>query len=76
MGYRERGSHARCVSQTGYLVHGNSKDEARGRSRHKNHSNRVVRNMGKKEPGHEEEKVSNKIKLLSSPRDASPPIID
>ena len=35
----------RCVSQTGYLAHGNSKGETRERSRHKNHSNRVVWNM-------------------------------
>ena len=35
----------RCVSHTEYLVHGNSKGEARGRSRHKNNSKRVVTNM-------------------------------
>ena len=42
---RERGSHARGVypylwhlSHTGYLAHGNSKGEARGRHRHKNNS--------------------------------------
>ena len=35
---RERGSYARGV----YLTHGNSKGEERQRSRHKNHSNRVV----------------------------------
>ena len=28
MNYRERGSHAQGVSNTGYLVHGNSKGEA------------------------------------------------
>ena len=34
----------RCVSHTVYLAHGDSKDEARGSSRHKNNV-RVVRNM-------------------------------
>ena len=28
----------RCVSHTVYLAHGNCKDEARGRSRHKSNS--------------------------------------
>ena len=37
----ERGSHARKV-HTGYLAYENSKSEARGRSRHKNNSKRVV----------------------------------
>ena len=32
-----------CVSHIGYLRHGNSKGEARGRSRHKNNSKRVAR---------------------------------
>ena len=35
----------RCVSHTGYLVHGNSKSELRGRSRHNNKSKRVVKNL-------------------------------
>ena len=53
---RVQGSHARggdamhgvgipctgCVSHTGYLSHGNSKGEERGRSRHKNNSKTVV----------------------------------
>ena len=41
----------RCISHTGYLAHGNSKDEIRGRSRHKNHSHRVVRNMEERNVG-------------------------
>ena len=42
--------HEVCVSHTVYLAaHENSKDEARGRGRHKNHSNRVEeRNVGTK----------------------------
>ena len=44
MDYRERGYHARGVSHTGYLAHENNKGEARGRSRHKNHS-KIVQNM-------------------------------
>ena len=32
----------RCVSHTGYLTHGNSKSEARGRSRHQNQYKRLV----------------------------------
>ena len=35
----------RSLSHTGYLAHGNSKGEARGRNRHKNHRKRVVRNL-------------------------------
>ena len=31
-----------CVSHTGYLADGSSKGEARGRSRHRNNSERVV----------------------------------
>ena len=43
----------RCVSHTGYFGHGNSKGEARRRrrSRHKNHSNRVVWNLEEKYVG-------------------------
>ena len=37
----------RCVSHTGYLAHKNSKDETRERSRHKNNSKRVARNLEK-----------------------------
>ena len=47
-----------CVSNTGYLAHGDSKGEARGRRRHKNNS-RVVRNL-RQERGHEEEKSQTK----------------
>ena len=35
----------RCVPRTGYLAHGKSNSEARGRSRHGNNSRRVVRDM-------------------------------
>ena len=54
--YRERGSHARgvYVSHTGHLAHGNSKGEARGRSRHKNDNNGVVRNLEKRNVGTKE----------------------
>ena len=55
MDYRERGSHKRAVypSHTGYLAHGNSKGEARRRSRHENNSKGGVtdieeRNVGTK----------------------------
>ena len=34
--------HKVCVSHTGYLAHGNSKGETRGRSRNKNNSKRGV----------------------------------
>ena len=41
MNCRERDSHERSVHLTeGYLAHGNSKGEARGRSRNKNNSER------------------------------------
>ena len=43
--WRNLGSHVRGVLHTGYLVHGNSKGKSRGRSRHKNNSERVVRNQ-------------------------------
>ena len=36
--------HGVCT-HTGYLAHGSSKGEARGRNRHKNNSKRGVRNM-------------------------------
>ena len=42
--YRERGS------QIGYLTHGNSKGEAKGRNRHKNNA-RVVRILEELERG-------------------------
>ena len=47
MEHMERGSHARDVYPTHvvYLVHGNCYGEARERSRHKNNSNRVTRNL-------------------------------
>ena len=42
-----------CVSHTGYLAYGNSKHEARGRSRHKNNGTALInweeRNVGTKE---------------------------
>ena len=41
----------RCVSHTGYLAHGNSEGEARGRNRHENNSNRVARNLEEKNVG-------------------------
>ena len=47
------GSHTRSV----YPIHENSKSEARGRSRHKSKSKRVVRNL-------EERNVSTKVKSL------------
>ena len=34
-----------CVFLTGYLAHGNRKGEARGKSRYKNNSKRVVKNL-------------------------------
>ena len=41
-----------CVPHTaGYLAHGSSEGEARGRSRHKNNSERVVRNMEERNVG-------------------------
>ena len=33
------------VSHAGYLAHGNSKGEARGRNRHKSNRKRVARNL-------------------------------
>ena len=47
----------RSIFHTGYLVHRNSKGEARGRSGHKNNSKRVVRNL-------EERKVVTRGKNL------------
>ena len=46
---RERGSHARGEPTQHRIAraHGNSKGEARGRSRHKSNNNRVVCNMDK-----------------------------
>ena len=40
-----------CVSHTVYLAHGDSKGEARGRSRHKRNSNGVVRNLEERNVG-------------------------
>ena len=50
MDYRDWRSHARgvYVSHKGYLAHGSSKGEIRERSKHKNHSHRVVWNMEEK----------------------------
>ena len=33
--------HEVCI-HTGYLAHGNSKDETRGKSRYKNYSNKLI----------------------------------
>ena len=43
--------HEVCVSHTGYLTHGNSTSEARGRNRHQNISKRVVRRMEERNVG-------------------------
>ena len=43
--------HGECVSHTGYLAHGNSEGEARGRSRYKYITNTVVRNMEERNVG-------------------------
>ena len=44
--------HEVCVSQVGYLAHGNRKSEARVRNRHKNNnSKRVVINMEERTMG-------------------------
>ena len=43
-----------CVSHTVYLAHGNSKDEARGRSKHKRDRNIVVRNLEERNVGTKE----------------------
>ena len=43
--------HDVCVFYTGYLAHGNSKGEIRGRSRHRNNSKRVVRNLEERNVG-------------------------
>ena len=52
MDCRERRSHAQeCASHTGYLARGNSKDEERGKNRHKNNSKRVVRNLKERNVG-------------------------
>ena len=40
-----------CVFHIGYLVHGNSKGEARGRNRHKSNSKRVARNLKERNVG-------------------------
>ena len=58
MNCRERGSH--------YLAHGISKGEARGRSRHKRNSNRVVRNP---EEGYVGMKGKNPKQDLNSAKD-------
>ena len=44
--------HEACIPlYTGYLAHENSKEEARGRSRHQGNSKRVVRNMDDRNVG-------------------------
>ena len=50
----------RCVSHRGYLGHGNSKGEARGRSRLKNNSKRVVRDMETRKVGNTKRQLLNK----------------
>ena len=52
----ERGSHARGVYPTQYISHMERarKDEIRGRSGLKNHSNRVVRNLEERNAGTKE----------------------
>ena len=56
MDYRERDPYTGCVSNTGYLAHGNNNGEAKRRSRHKNNIG-VVRNL-------DEKNVSTKGKSL------------
>ena len=51
--------YTRRVSHTKYLAHGNSKDKARGRSRYKNHSNRL-QNMEGRNVGIKRGNVPNK----------------
>ena len=46
----------RCVFHSGYLAHGNSKGEARGRIRQKNNSKRVGRNLKERTVGTTREK--------------------
>ena len=67
MDNRERGFYARDVfpMHTGYPEHGNSMDETKGRSRHKNHNNRVVWNMEKKN-WVRRGKVPNKTYVISA----------
>ena len=43
------------LSHTGYLAHGNSEGEARGRSKHKNDIERGVRNMEERIEGTKDE---------------------
>ena len=43
--HKERGSHARGASNTGYLAYENSKGDTRGRHRYQTNSKGVVRNM-------------------------------
>ena len=40
-----------CVSHSGYLAHGNSKGEVRGRNRHKSNTRRVVRILEERNVG-------------------------
>ena len=61
MDCRERESYARGVSHAGCLAHGNSKGEGRGRSRHKNNSMRVARDMEERNAGTIRGKVPNKV---------------
>ena len=48
---------------TGYLENGNSKGDARGRSEHRNHSKRVLQNMGRRNVGTIRGKIPNKANL-------------
>ena len=52
MVYREREIPCTvCLSQTGYLAHGNNKGEAIGRNRHKSNCKREVRNLEERNVG-------------------------
>ena len=64
MDYRERGSHAE------YLAHGNSKDEARGRNRHKNESKRGVRNLEERNVGTKRSRKQGLTIMLTEGRDS------
>ena len=58
-----------CIPHIGYPAHGDSKCEARGRSRHESNSKRVVRNLEEKKAGTREK--SPKQGLASAfPRNA------
>ena len=68
MDCRKRGSHDQSVypTQDTSLTHGNSKGKARGRSKHKSNSKRVVRNPEEKNVG---TKIKNPKQGLTSAED-------